>query len=195
MVMQDLKFLVQGEEANGRRQIFCEKPHSTWDNFFSGDDINDWIGENGFWVTMTCRHDRLPQGVPNHFFHNVVTAPGDTKACAARFNNPITVVKHVVLSTPEAKLEGEPRTPTINYTRVHVTFQSTSSCNIMTVNVLNQNSLFVMQKECGSRKQKRKWVIEMNDARQLYLLVMYGRIDTIDNLIKKCQMYYCCWKY
>ena len=34
----------------------------------------------------------------------------------------------------------------------------------------------------------------MNDARQLYLAT-YGRIDTIDNLIKKCQMYYCCWKY
>jgi hypothetical protein len=53
MVMQDLKFLVQGEEANGRRHIFSEKPHSTWDNFLSGDDINDWIGENGFGVMMT----------------------------------------------------------------------------------------------------------------------------------------------
>jgi hypothetical protein len=49
-------------------------------------------------------------------------------------------------------------------------------------------------KECGSGKQKRKWVIEVNDARQLYLAT-YGRINTIDNLIKKCQMYYCCWKY
>jgi hypothetical protein len=62
------------------------------------------------------------------------------------------------------------------------------------VNALNQNLLFVVQKERGSGEQKRKWVIEMNDARQLYLAT-YGRIDTIENLIKKCQIYYCCWKY
>jgi hypothetical protein len=201
MIMEDLKHLVQGEEADRRRQIFKEKPHSTWDNFFSGDDINDWIGQNGFGVTMTCRRDRLPRGVPNHFFHKVATAPGDTKARVARFNNPITVVKHVLLNpvaegqTPEGEADNQPvRTPPIKYTRVHVTFQSTSSCNITTVNALNQNSLFVVGKERGSGKQKRKWVIEMNDARQLYLAT-YGRIDTIDNLIKKCQMYYCCWKY
>jgi hypothetical protein len=34
----------------------------------------------------------------------------------------------------------------------------------------------------------------MNDACQLYLTT-YGRIDTINNLIKKCQIFYCCWKY
>ncbi len=51
-----------------------------------------------------------------------------------------------------------------------------------------------MQKERGMGKQKRKWVIEMNDARQLYLTT-YGRIDTLDNLINKCGIYYCCWKY
>jgi hypothetical protein len=198
MVMEDLKHLVQGEEADGRRQIFQEKPHSTWDNFFSGDDINDWIGQNGFGVTMTCRRDRLPRGIPNHFFHKVATAPGDIKARVARFNNPITVVKHVLVTPPQTgPTEGEnglSETPAINYTKVHVTFQSTSSCNITTVNALNQNSLFSVQKERGSGKQKRKWVIEMNDARQLYLAT-YGRIDTIDNLVKKCQMYYCCWKY
>jgi hypothetical protein len=58
--------------------------------------------------------------VPNHFFHKVATAPGDTKARIARFNNPITVVKHVVVSTPEAELEGESRTPTIKYTMLRI---------------------------------------------------------------------------
>jgi hypothetical protein len=199
VMMDDLKALCQGEEGDGRRQIFTIKPHSTWDNFFSGDDINDWIGRGGFGVTMTCRRDRLPKGVPNCYFHKVATAPGDTKARVARFNNPITVVKHVSVSPDEGPVPTEaenanPTTPPIKYTKVHVTFQSTSSCNITTVNALNQNSLFVVQKERGSGKQKRKWVIEMNDARQLYLAT-YGRIDTIDNLIKKCHLYYCCWKY
>jgi hypothetical protein len=54
---------------------------------------------------MTCWYGRLPQGVPNHFFHKVVMAPGYTKAHVTHFNNPITVVKHAVL-TPEGKLEG-----------------------------------------------------------------------------------------
>ena len=196
MIMEDLKWLVKDGESDGRRQIFMEKPHSTWDNFFSGDDINNWIGLNGFGTTMTCRRDRLPKGLPNYFFHKISTAPGDKKARVARFNNPITVVKHVSMTpAPAAQgTEGQPATPPIKYTKVHVTFQSTSSCNITTVNALNQNSLFVVQKQRGSGVQKRKWVIEMNDARQLYLAT-YGRIDTIDSLINKCNMYYCCWKY
>jgi hypothetical protein len=66
MIMEDLNHLVKGEKANGRCQIFQEKPHSTWDNFFSGEDINDWIGQNGFGVTMTCRQDRLPKVIPAH---------------------------------------------------------------------------------------------------------------------------------
>jgi hypothetical protein len=176
-----------------------EIPHSTWDNFFSGDDINDWIGQNGFGVTMTCRRDRLPRGVPNHFFHKVATAPGDTKARVARFNNPITVVKHVVVTPPppagstEGEPEGEnaqPGTPPLKFT---------SSCHLPVNLVLQHNycecikSEFLIccpQKERGSGKQKRKWVIEMNDAHQLYLAT-YGCIHTIGNLIKKCQIYYC----
>jgi hypothetical protein len=106
----------------------------------------------------------LPRVVPSHFLHKVATAPGDKKVHIARFNNPITtVVKHVaftppaVARTPEGENgmpEGDNGMPTLpntpfNYTQVHVTFQSTSLCNITTVNALNQNTLFVMQKECG----------------------------------------------
>jgi hypothetical protein len=39
-----------------------------------------------------------------------------------------------------------------------------------------------------------KWAIEMNEACQLYL-ASYGRIDTIDSLIKNCRMFYVSWKY
>jgi hypothetical protein len=75
-----------------------------------------------------------------------------------------------------------------------VTFQSTSSTNISTVNALNENQLFVREKERGRGSGKRKWAIEMNEGRQLYLS-SYGRIDTIDSLIKACGMYYVSWKY
>jgi hypothetical protein len=64
----------------------------------------------------------------------------------------------------------------------------------LTVNALNANQLFVTTKEHGRGSGKRKWAIENNEARQLYLAT-YGRIDTIDSLIKGCQMFYCSWKY
>jgi hypothetical protein len=51
------------------KKIFREKPHSTWDNYFSGDMILNWLGENGFSSTMTCRRDRLPAEIPGHFLH------------------------------------------------------------------------------------------------------------------------------
>ena len=78
---------------------------------------------------------------------------------------------------------------TIKYQKVHVSFQSTSSCNIQCVNSLNENMLFTSKKSQGSGAQKRSWVIEINSARQLYLNI-YGQVDTIDWLIKKCHLFY-----
>ena len=83
---------------------------------------------------------------------------------------------------------------TIKYQKVHVSFQSTSSCNIQCVNSLNENMLFTSKKSRGSGAQKRSWVIEMNSARQLYLNT-YGQVDTIDWLIKKCHLFFISWKY
>jgi hypothetical protein len=73
-------------------QIFTEKPHSTWDNYFFGDLIMDYLGENGFAATMTCQQNRLPKGVDNCFLHKEKTVPKDPVARVARFNHPITLV-------------------------------------------------------------------------------------------------------
>ena len=103
------------EKVDGKtRKVFREKPHTTWDNYFSGDLVMDWLGQNGFGATMTCRWDRLPAGVPNHYLHKKKT---DTKARskAARFHEPIYMVKLV----PAADGKEE-------YERVHTSFQSTS---------------------------------------------------------------------
>jgi hypothetical protein len=62
------------------------------------------------------------------------------------------------------------------------------------VNALIKNKLAVRTKKRGQEKTKVKWAIEMNKARQLYL-ASYGRIDTIDSLIKNCNMFYASWKY
>jgi hypothetical protein len=81
-----------------------------------------------------------------------------------------------------------PDTVRMPYKRVHVSFQSTSSTNISTVNVLNSNTLFVVKKE-RDHQGVSKGNGEMNEARQLYLKT-YGRIHTIDSLIGSCHIYY-----
>ena len=80
------------------------------------------------------------------------------------------------------------------FERVHVSFQSTSSCNFSSVNSLNHCELQREQRERGRGKSKRKWFIEMNPARRLYLST-YGRIDSIDHMINNVKLFYRSWKY
>ena len=56
-------------EDGSTKNLFRAKPHTTWDNFFSGDIVMDWMGQNVFGDTMMCRRDRLPSGVPNQYLH------------------------------------------------------------------------------------------------------------------------------
>ena len=169
-------------EVAGIKQIFPSYPHFTWDNYFSGDHIMDWLGENGFGAIMTCRRDRLPQGVKGEYLQKDGT-PVDKRSKAARFTQPIVMVKPVHTESTKR-----------NYVRTHVTFQSTSSCNLSTVNSIDNVSLQVKRKERGRGNQKRHWGIEMNSARKLYLRT-YGAIDRIDHYIKNTGLYYRSWKY
>jgi hypothetical protein len=85
---------------------------------------------------VTNRRDRLPQGIPGMYLCKEKTEAKTQSSRVARFNNPITLVKEVAA-------DGDRKA----YRRVHSTFQSTSSCNIATVNDLNDNCLYVKQKE------------------------------------------------
>ena len=80
------------------------------------------------------------------------------------------------------------------FERVHVSFQSTSSCNFSSVNSLNHCEVQREQRDRGRGKSKRKWFIEMNPARRLYLST-YGRIDSIDHMINNVKLFYRSWKY
>jgi len=180
-IMEQLGSMTLGEPPRRTRQVFREKPHTTWDNYFSGDKISDWAGQNGFGATMTCRRDRLPiRG--DEVLHKKKTDSGK-RPKAARFQQPITAVKTVEANGSSQK-----------YTRVHCSFQSTSSCNISTVNALNGCNGYVRRRERGRMENKRLWGIEMNESRQLYL-GSYSRIDSIDHLIKNTNMFYRSWKY
>jgi hypothetical protein len=162
------------------RKVFRERPHSTWDNYFSGDKVLNWLGANNFAATMTCRRDRLPGEVPGEYFHKKKT-DASQRSKAARFLSPVVAV-----------MRNE--TDDVEYVRMHCSFQSTSSCNFTTVNALNECDLEVRRKERGRKESKRYWGIEMNDARKLYLGT-YSRIDSIDHLIKNAHLFYRSWKY
>ena len=85
-------------------------------------------------------------------------------------------------------------TSTTKYQVVHTSFQSTSSCNISSVNSLGVVKLHVRKKERGSGTNKRVWAIEMNDARCMYL-GMYNAVDVLDHYIKNSHQYFRTWKY
>ena len=142
----------------------------------------DWAGERGFGLTMTCRRDRLPGGVPGKYFHKEKTPP-DKRSRVAKFFNPVVAVT-------DQEEDGEAKA----YRRVHVSFQSTGPTNISTVNALSGCKLTISRRERGVRANKRLWGIEMNHSRELYL-GMYSRIDSIDHLIKNCNISYRSWKY
>jgi hypothetical protein len=43
---------VRGEASSELQQIYVQKPHCTWDNFFSGDVILNHLGKNGFGASL-----------------------------------------------------------------------------------------------------------------------------------------------
>ncbi|KAG7370169.1 hypothetical protein IV203_027915 [Nitzschia inconspicua] len=170
--------------------LWTSKPHTTWDNHFSGDEVMNWLGTNGYSATMTCRRDRLPSDIPRHFLHHEKTDPGSKPAKCARFSQPVTAVKVYEIDASDANDNKK------YYTRVHVSMQSTSSTNFSTVNAMNENKKWIAKKDRGRaiNQTKRVWGIEMNTARQLYLKT-YGQIDTVDSMLRRCRIYNKSFKY
>ena len=119
------------------------------------------------------RRDRLPKDVPSTYWHKERTDSSQT-CKVARLFNPVVAVKDVI--SHEEK------------------FQSTSSCNISTVNALPGCKVDVAKRERGVRENKRTWGIEMNAGRAIYLGT-YSIIDSIDHLINNCRLKYRSWKY
>jgi len=179
MIWVQMQSLFQRNEYRPRG-IFREKPHFTCDNYFSGDVLLKYACKEGFGLTMTCRRDRLPKGIPRMHLHQQKTSV-TPRSRAARFERPIFCIKEYVSGG--------------NICSIQLTsFQSTSSCNIIHVNALNSLNLFSQRKERGRGNNKREWGIEMNESRQLYLKT-YGKVDTMDHLIKNCNVSYRTWKH
>jgi hypothetical protein len=68
-IIEQLQTMVIGApEQSATCQIFSKKPHSTSENFFSGDLIMDYLGKHSFAVTMTCQQNWLPKGGSRRLF-------------------------------------------------------------------------------------------------------------------------------
>ena len=173
--IDDLESLVVGRDGT-RKKIFEKPPHLTFDNYFSGEEICNYAGEKGFGLLMTNRRDRLPKGIKSEYLHKQKTE-ANKRSKAARYIEPVILVK-------DCK----------DYEIVLTSFQSTSSCNIISVNSMSSNRNFVEARSRGRKNKKRIYVIEQNLARRLYLK-SYSRIDSIDHLIKNCKIKYRSWKY
>lgn len=65
------------------------------DNYFSGDKVLDWIGQNSFEATMTCCCDRLPTSVPTKYWHSKQKTDGSKKSKVACFFNSLVAVENV----------------------------------------------------------------------------------------------------
>ena len=184
LILNKLKPMIKNNSRmGGEKQIYRSEPHGTWDNYFSGDNIMDYAGKKGFGLTMTCRRDRLPKDIPSEYLHKKKTTH-EGRPRASIFLNPIVAVKDCTGNMFTDK----------PYRKVHVSFQSTSSCNISHVNALSSCSGYIRKKERGRGQNKRKWAIEMNHSRELYLRT-YHKIDGLDHMIKNCNMFYRSFKY
>ena len=65
MLCEKIKPIFIGEEQKPtKKKIFKSNPHFTNDNYFSGDSIMNYLGENGFSAVMTCCRYRLPPNIP-----------------------------------------------------------------------------------------------------------------------------------
>ena len=154
------------------------------DNFFLDESSIDYVGKGGGGITGTLRKDRFLPKVPSKYFHKNATGV-DSRSVATRYMNPIVAV---------SKVKGNAEKGEEDYERVHVSFQSTGPCNIVSVRGISSCNMTVRTKERGRGNMKQKWAIEMNEARALYLAT-YGKLDRVDHLIKNCKMNYRSWKY
>ena len=168
--------------AVGVKKIYYTQPEIFWNNYFSHTVIFDCEGKNGLGLIMTVRRDRLPKGVPSKYIHKDGT---DIKA----HSKAESYLKPIVMVKKEKEFEVGHK-----YEHVHTTFQSTSSCNIQVVNMMNQCSYYNTMKERGAGDNKRVWNIKMNESRAMYL-GMYYKVDCIDHLIQNSRMSYRSFRY
>ena len=149
MLSEEIGKMVEGIKFN-RKKIFREKPHNTWNDYFSVNVIFDLIGRDGFTWTITCMGDCFRKEILKQYLWVKKT---DTLRCTkvARFQEPIVAVKTSNYS-PESD-ENFKKSALI-------LFQSITSYNIAKFNALDGCKYSSRANEKGrDNGNKRHWII------------------------------------
>ena len=165
-----------------RKAIFASTTHIIADNYFSGENVMDYVGRRGFGMTCTCRRDRIPKEI-KPYVHHEKTTNYDQRCRVMQFQNPVTAVKQV----PAAGADKA-------YTKMLVSFQSTGATNIAGVNNLPSCQLYVSKKDRGKREDKLVWGIEQNEGRETYLGHYFG-VHLADHMIQNANIRYITWRF
>ena len=181
--MVSIRNLIDGSEYTVPvKKIYSTRPHITADNHFSGKNVMNFMGENGFGMTATCCRDRFSLGIKPYVNHNKV-ASTDKRMRVARFERPIFAVKRV-------NTVGNNKA----YMRTFVSFQLTGATNIAGVNNLLSLTMYVQPKFRGRKNKKFTWTTKQNEARAIYLNHYHG-VDSMDHMIKTTGNSFISWKY
>ena len=106
MLCENITLLIVGEEQQpGVNQIFKSKPHFTFDNYFSGDLIMNYLGNNGYGDVMTCLWDCLTSNIPPQYFYKLKT-DSKQQSKEARFLYPVLSVKETYVQGGKQAYQG-----------------------------------------------------------------------------------------
>lgn len=83
-----------------RKQIFSERVHIAMDNFFSSNEVLQYLGEGGWKGTMTYRRDHFPKSVPRKHLNFIKVAPVNARSKVARFEQPIIAITYFLGQRP-----------------------------------------------------------------------------------------------
>ena len=132
--------------------MFSTKPTITYNNFFSGDQTMKFCETLEFGLLTTVRRNMLPKQILVQYLHKESKSPSNVYTKVARFLHPIIAIQKVSLNPLESSSSvglHDSTTTSISYSKVHISFQNTSSCNIARVNTLNNIMLY--------QSEKRTW--------------------------------------
>jgi len=145
--------------GDGDNCLWSEKPHIVADNYFTHELLLDWLGKNGYGYLGTAARNQLIKGMNTSYFHK-------EKMTVNRVNKAARFTKPIVFSKLKKSVKGN------LYRRVHVSFQSTGSTNIATVNSITNGRLYG-RKKCRGRGVKHVRIIEMNMVSTVILCVYF----------------------
>ena len=116
------------------------------------DKVDYWDGNLDLGIIGTNARNRPPKDIEPFYLHKEKTNENMKHTKDTRLFEPIIAVKN----------------DSRGFQGVHVSFQSSSSCNIESVNFFNECTKVFEVCEKGRGKHKLQWVIGMNHSRRTY---------------------------